>query len=139
MLGSARKEIRNMSAPTEAEDMTLEALQKEYDLFRSLGARVITMNASMGNHNFNHQVVQQLGDSKYLDKDLLFSHSASFTESEFAPIRASSTPETDLQIGMGHPVAFKDAAHGCRVGLGIKHHQQSEQRLSGPHTPAAAG
>lgn len=111
-------------APAEAEGMTLEALQKDIDLFRSLGARVITMHVAMGNYDVNHQIVQQLGDSKYLDKDLLFSHGASFTESEFALIRASgagvsSTPETDLQMGMGHPVAFKAAAYGCRVGLGI--------------------
>ncbi|OAA68000.1 Metal-dependent hydrolase, composite domain protein [Niveomyces insectorum RCEF 264] len=111
-------------APAEAEGMTLAALQQEIDLFRSLGARVITMHVAMGNYDVNHQIVQQLGDAGYLGRDLLFSHGASFTESEFALIRAagagvSSTPETDLQMGMGHPVAFKAAARGCHVGLGI--------------------
>ncbi|QKX61160.1 uncharacterized protein TRUGW13939_08307 [Talaromyces rugulosus] len=112
------------AAPTEAERMTEGSLKEEIDFFRSIGARVITMHVAMGCYDLNHQVVQHLGDNKYLGKDLLFSHGASFTDSELKLIQKagsgiSVTPETELQMGMGHPIAFKAASVGCHVGLGI--------------------
>ncbi|CAM1509795.1 Fc.00g001300.m01.CDS01 [Cosmosporella sp. VM-42] len=112
------------AAPTEAEGMTDAELREEIDFFRSIGARVITMHVAMGCYDRNHQIVQHLGDAKYLDKDLLFSHGASFTDSELKLIQEagsgiSATPETELQMGMGHPIAFKAAAAGCHIGLGI--------------------
>ncbi|KAL6240852.1 hypothetical protein RBB50_012267 [Rhinocladiella similis] len=111
-------------APAEAEAVSPEVLHEEIDFFRSIGARVTTMHVSLGNYDFDHKIVQRLGDDNYLDKDLLFSHGSSFTDSEISLIEKSgagisSTPETELQMGMGHPVAFKAAAAGCRVGLGI--------------------
>lgn len=112
------------AAPTEAEGMTEADLKEEIDFFRSIGARVITMHVAMGCYDLNRQVVQHLGDAKYLDKDLLFSHGANFTDSDLELLKKagsgiSATPETELQMGMGHPIAFKAAAAGCHVGLGI--------------------
>ncbi|KAK4939291.1 hypothetical protein LTR10_020380 [Elasticomyces elasticus] len=88
-------------APTEAEGMTEEALRDEIDFFRSIGARVVTMHVAIGNYA-----------------------ASSFTDSELDLIKntgsgISATPETELQMGMGHPIAFRAAEVGCHVGLGI--------------------
>jgi cytosine/adenosine deaminase-related metal-dependent hydrolase len=112
------------AAPTEAEGMEPSDLLQEIDFFRSIGARIITMHVAMGNYDLNNQVVQHLGDRDYLGKDLLFSHGSSFTDTELDLIHKSgsgisSTPETELQMGMGHPVAFRAAAAVCNVGFGI--------------------
>ena len=111
-------------APSEAELMSQTALQQEIDFFRSIGARVITMHVAIGNYDKGQKVVQHLGDARYLREDLLFSHGAALTDSELQLIREtgagiSVTPETELQMGMGHPVAFRAAQAGCNVGLGI--------------------
>jgi cytosine/adenosine deaminase-related metal-dependent hydrolase len=111
-------------APSEAEAMTQAALKQEIDFFRSVGARTITMHVAIGNYDQRQEVVQGLGDAKYLREDLLFSHGAAFTDSELRLIQEtgagiSVTPETELQMGMGHPVAFRAAEAGCNVGLGV--------------------
>ncbi|OQU99386.1 hypothetical protein CLAIMM_05022 [Cladophialophora immunda] len=112
------------AAPYEAEGMSYAALQDEIAFFRSIGARIITMHVAIGNYDTNRQVVQHLGDANCLGKDLLFSHGSSFTDSELQLIHdagagISATPETELQMGMGHPVAFRAAEAGCNIGLGI--------------------
>jgi cytosine/adenosine deaminase-related metal-dependent hydrolase len=111
-------------APSEAELTSQAALQQEIDFFRSIGARIITMHVAIGNYDRRQKVVQHLGDAKYLCEDLLFSHGSAFTDSELQLIQEtgagiSVTPETELQMGMGHPVAFRAAQAGCNVGLGI--------------------
>ena len=111
-------------APTEAEGMPAEVLRQEIDFFRSIGARIITMHVGMGTYDVGNQIVGQLGRDSYLGKDLVFSHGAEFTDAELELIRdsgagISATPETELQMGMGHPIAFKAADCGCHVGLGI--------------------
>lgn len=111
-------------APTEAEGMPAEVLRQEIDFFRSIGARIITMHVGMGTYDVGNLVVGQLGKDKYLGKDLVFSHGAEFTDAELdfitkAGAGISATPETELQMGMGHPIAFKAAECGCHVGLGI--------------------
>ncbi|KAK4891551.1 hypothetical protein LTR27_009882 [Elasticomyces elasticus] len=111
-------------APTEAELMTGPGLADEIAFFRGIGARVITMHVAMGGYDVGQQVVQRLGDTQLLSRDLLFSHGASFTESELRLIAQtgagiSVTPETELQMEMGHPIAFQAAEAGCNVGLGI--------------------
>ena len=111
-------------APTEAEGMSAEALRKEIDFFRSIGTRIITMHVCMGCYDVGNEVVQMLGDANYLGKDLVFSHGAALTDSELKLISASgsavsATAETEIQMGMGPPVAFRAADAGCKVGVGI--------------------
>lgn len=111
-------------APNEAEAWPMPALIDEIKFARSIGARVITAHVAMGCYDLNKQVVKQLGEAKILDHDLLFSHGSAFTteEIELCSKHESgvvSTPETDLQMGMGYPVAFRAADKGCRVGLGL--------------------
>ena len=111
-------------APAEAEGMPAETLREEIDFFRSIGARVITMHVGMGCYDVGNRIVQKLGDANYLGKDLVFSHGAAFTDAELdlmakAGSAVSVTAETEHQMGMGPPVAFKAAAAGCHVGVGI--------------------
>jgi cytosine/adenosine deaminase-related metal-dependent hydrolase len=111
-------------APAEAETMGIDNLRQQIALGRELGSTIITAHVALGQYDPGNQIVRQLGESKTLGKDLLFSHGSSFTTEECEYLAKSkagviSTPETELQMGMGRPVAFKAEGHGCHVGLGI--------------------
>ena len=99
-------------------------LQTEIDFARSLGCTIITGHVGLGHYDAGNQVVQKLADAKYLGPDLLFSHGSAWTDSECGALAqhksgVAATPDTDMQMGMGYPVAFRAVDHGCRVGLGI--------------------
>lgn len=111
-------------APNEPEAWPIADFMDEVKFAREIGARVITAHVAMGSYDLNKQVVQQLGDAEMMDRDLLFSHGSAFTEQEIDLCSKHesgvvSTPETDLQMGMGYPVAFRAADKGCHVGLGL--------------------
>lgn len=111
-------------APSEAEGVAEDILHEEIDFFRSIGTRIITAHVAMGHYDTNRQIVQRLGDANYLGSDLLFSHGNALTDSELALIAkhrcgVSTTVETELQMGMDHPIAFSAAQKGCNVGLGV--------------------
>jgi cytosine/adenosine deaminase-related metal-dependent hydrolase len=68
--------------------------------------------------------VQHLAEAGQLGPDLLFVHGATLTAAEQAAMAEagaglSVTPETEMQMGMGHPLAFTARAAGVRTGLGI--------------------
>lgn len=79
----------------------------------------------MGHYAMAHRkIVQDLADDNLLRPDIVFSHGASLTQSELAAIKVSgagivATPDTELQMGVGHPVAFHAADNGCHSCLGI--------------------
>jgi cytosine/adenosine deaminase-related metal-dependent hydrolase len=111
-------------APNEPEAWPLDAFIDEIKFARAISARVITAHVAMGHYDLNKQVVQQLGEANLLKRDLLFSHGSAFTDQEIDLCSTHkcgvvSTPETDLQMGMGFPVAFRAADGGCNVGLGL--------------------
>ncbi|KAJ5201498.1 uncharacterized protein N7498_006161 [Penicillium cinerascens] len=81
---------------------------EELVIARKLGARLAT----------------QFSDAKLMGPDIVFSHGAWMTDSELAAVRSSragivSTPDTELQMGMGTPIAWKAADLGCRTCLGL--------------------
>jgi cytosine/adenosine deaminase-related metal-dependent hydrolase len=110
-------------SPNEAQAIPTKQLIEEIKFSRSVGARIITAHVSMGNGDVdNRPIVQLLSDAGILGPDLLFSHGSAFTDSELAAIRESgasicATPDTELQMGMGHPVAFRAADAGCHTCL----------------------
>lgn len=111
-------------APNEFEAIPTSMLQTEIDFARSLGCTIITGHVGMGHYDGGNHVVQKLADAKYLGPDLLFSHGSAWTDAECDALAkhksgVASTPDTDMQMGMGHPIAFRAVDHGCRVGLGI--------------------
>jgi cytosine/adenosine deaminase-related metal-dependent hydrolase len=116
--------VRFGFAPFEAEAVPLEMLAAEIDLARSLGAAAISCHVAMGAYDSGAHVVEKLGAKGLLGPDLLFVHGAALTDHELDLIRdsgaaISSTPETELQMGMGFPVAQRAFEHGVRVGLGV--------------------
>lgn len=97
----------------------------ELVIARKLGARLATVHSSVVSHGGpKAEVVQQFSDAKLMGSDIVFSHGAWMTDSELAAVRSSkagivSTPDTELQMGMGTPIAWKAADLGCRTCLGL--------------------
>lgn len=97
----------------------------ELVIARKLGARLATVHSSVVSHGGpKAEVVQQFSDAKLMGPDIVFSHGAWMTDSELAAVRSSkcgivSTPDTELQMGMGTPIAWKAADLGCRTCLGL--------------------
>ncbi|MEN2975616.1 amidohydrolase family protein [Tistrella bauzanensis] len=111
-------------APAEAEAMPMADLLRELRLARELGAHSISLHVAMGAYDQRHRVVQHLAEAGQLGPDLLFVHGATLTAAEQAAMAEagaglSVTPETEMQMGMGHPLAFTARAAGVRTGLGI--------------------
>lgn len=112
-------------APNEVEAQEFDDTAREIAEARDLGARIVTMHVAHGPMDFLHKrTVQKLADAGALHSDLVFAHGASLTDSEIRGVCISgagvvSTPDTELQMGMGFPVAFRASDAGCRAGLGI--------------------
>jgi cytosine/adenosine deaminase-related metal-dependent hydrolase len=111
-------------SPQQPEAIPPEVLHREIRLCRDIGAHAISMHVAMGNYDGGNRVVEKLGAAGLLGPDMLFVHGASLTSGELDAIAAagaglSSTPETELQLGMGYPVAFSARGRGVRTSLGI--------------------
>ncbi|KPI45469.1 5-methylthioadenosine/S-adenosylhomocysteine deaminase [Cyphellophora attinorum] len=111
-------------APAELERCTYEEAIQEIEHGRSLGSAVITGHIAMGKYDTKHHLVRHFNEKQILKNDLLFSHGASLASDELDAIHASGaaisvTPDTEMQMGMGHPVAFKARDHGCTASLGV--------------------
>ncbi|KAH5382038.1 hypothetical protein HBI33_137140 [Parastagonospora nodorum] len=112
-------------APNELGSTAIEDIKEELKRSCVIGARVITCHVAMDHYDRAHQkIVQGLANDNLLWPDIVFSHGASPTEGELRAIKESSagivaTPDTELQMGMNHPVAFRAAENGCRSCLSI--------------------
>ncbi|KAL3443386.1 hypothetical protein BJX65DRAFT_199441 [Aspergillus insuetus] len=97
----------------------------ELDAARKLGARLITVHTSvMPGDVVKGEVIQNFSTAGRMGSDLVFSHGAYMTQDEMAALKKSgagvvSTPDTELQMGMGYPVAWKALDNGCRACLGL--------------------
>lgn len=116
--------VRFGFAPSEAEAMSFEDLVAEIRLARELDAAAISLHAAMGPYAFDAHLVEKLHAENMLGPDLLFVHGAAFTDLELKLISESggaisATPETELQMGMGFPVAWRASEHKVKVGLGV--------------------
>ncbi|EXJ75463.1 uncharacterized protein A1O5_02159 [Cladophialophora psammophila CBS 110553] len=106
-------------------DLTpIDQLVREIQHARSIGAKVITAHSSHGKWDPGNFIVRRLGQKKMVGPDLLFSHGTSFSEDELLLIQEygvgiCSTPDTELQMGMSHPIAFKAKDLGCKASLGV--------------------
>jgi cytosine/adenosine deaminase-related metal-dependent hydrolase len=108
----------------EIETMSPETVRAELSLARSLDAVAISCHAGTGAYDRGLRTVERLGEAGLLGPDLLFVHGAAFTDGELGLIRSSGgglsvTPETELQMGMGFPVAQRAYELGVKVGLGV--------------------
>ena len=120
----ARAPLRMGIAPSEVEAMPLDAIRREMELARELGAQRISCHVAMGAYDRGRRIVEQLAADGLLADDVLLVHGSSLTDDELdAVARAgagiSATPETELQMGMGHPVTARALARGVPTSLGI--------------------
>lgn len=111
-------------APTEVEAFPIEETAAEIRLARELGARRISCHAAMGAYDQGRRFVERLAALGLLGEDLLIVHGAALGDHELALLRdhgasISVTPETELQMGMGFPVARRALLAGVQTSLGI--------------------
>lgn len=111
-------------SPQEPEATAPDVFHDEIRLCRDIGAHSISMHVAMGNYDGQNRVVTKLVDAGLIGPDMLFVHGAALTDDELQAIMnsgagLSSTPETELQMGMGFPVAFSARSKGVRTSLGI--------------------
>ncbi len=111
-------------SPQEPEAVPPQVLHDEIKMCREAGARTLSLHVAMGNYDGANRVVEKLAAAGLLGPDLLFVHGAALTPGELEAIAASgaglsSTPETELQMGMGQPVALMPRSKGVRTSLGI--------------------
>lgn len=112
-------------APNEAQAVPMTQVIEEVKLSREIGARVITNHISMGNGDISHKaIIQSLADANLLGPDMVFSHCSALTDNELAEMKKSgaavcATPDTEMQMGMGHPVGFRAVDAGCKASLGL--------------------
>ncbi|KAK5194669.1 hypothetical protein LTR99_003172 [Exophiala xenobiotica] len=106
-------------------DLTpVDRLVQEIKHARSIGCSVITGHFNFGKWDPGNCIVRQLGQKGVLGPDLLLSHGNTLRDDELKMIALhecgiSSTPDTELQMGMSHPVAFKAKDRGCNSSLGV--------------------
>jgi cytosine/adenosine deaminase-related metal-dependent hydrolase len=111
-------------AATENEYFPMEMVEKEIRFARSLDVPVISIHAGMGAMSRHVKYITKLAGQGLLGPDLLFVHGASFSDKEIKMLAASgaavvSTPETELQMGMGFPVFPRIISAGGKAALGI--------------------
>ncbi|KAF7561498.1 hypothetical protein G7046_g2649 [Stylonectria norvegica] len=117
--------VRFGFSTSEPEITPYEKVAEEVRYAKSLGAAVITAhNHSIGKFHAKNDLVRNLEKSGLLGPDILLSHCAYLDDEELDLIKKrhmgiSSTPDTELQMGMGHPIAFKAKDHGCCASLGV--------------------
>jgi len=116
--------LRMGLAPVEVEYAPFEEVERELRFARELGAWRISCHVGMGKYDRGTRIVARLGEAGLLAEDLLLVHGSALGDDELAMIAdagagIAATPETELQMGMGHPVAARALARGARAALGI--------------------
>lgn len=91
---------------------------------RELHPKRISMHAGMGALMADNRLVKNLHGEGLLGEDCLFVHGGGFTDEELRILvdngcAVSSTPDTEMQMAMGHPVALRFEEFGGRASLGI--------------------
>jgi cytosine/adenosine deaminase-related metal-dependent hydrolase len=116
--------VRFGFAPSEPDVTPFDTVAREIQVARSLGAAVITAHINLGKYDPGNLVVRKMGQKGLLGPDMCLSHGNSLRDDELAAIKEngvglSTTPDTELQMGMSHPIAFKAADLGCKASLGV--------------------
>ena len=110
--------------PSEYDSTTEDVVKEELKLCRDLGSNVISAHVAMGYYDGHQNNVRKLARAGLIGSDMLFVHGSALTEEELTAIKEaeagiSSTPEVDLQMGMGHPIGLKYQKLGLRSSIGL--------------------
>jgi cytosine/adenosine deaminase-related metal-dependent hydrolase len=123
-LASSDARVTMGLAPYEIDATPYRTNVEEITFAREIGAQRISCHVAMGAYDSGQRFVERLGRDGLLGEDLLFVHGASLTDEELrmmadAGASVSATPETEMQMGMGFPVALRARDAGVRSSLGI--------------------
>ncbi len=116
--------IRFGVATNEYEFKPYDEVRSELTRIHRLEPHRISMHMAMGALCKDARIVQYFAEDGFLDERCLFVHGGGFTDAELRLMAdhgcaISSTPDTEMQMGMGHPVAYRFDKLGGRASLGI--------------------
>lgn len=116
--------VRFGFALSEPDWTPIDRLVHEIREARAMGAAIITGHISFGRWDPGNCVTRQLGEKRMLGPDLVLSHCNTLRDDELEYVRqygvgTSSTPDTEFQMGMCHPIAFKAKDVGATASLGV--------------------
>ncbi|MFW7348359.1 MAG: amidohydrolase family protein [Pigmentiphaga sp.] len=111
-------------APSELEGMPFDLSRSEIQFAREMAASRISLHVAVGAYDAGERMVTRLSDAGLLGNDMLFVHGAALTDAELKLLADSGaglsvTPETELQMGMGIPVAARALAAGVQTSIGV--------------------
>jgi cytosine/adenosine deaminase-related metal-dependent hydrolase len=111
-------------APFEIDAQPYDVNIEEIAFARELGAARISCHVAMGAYDAGNRFVERMGRDGLLGEDMLFVHGAALTDDELRRMAdsgaaVSATPETEMQMGMGFPVALRARDAGVRSSLGV--------------------
>jgi cytosine/adenosine deaminase-related metal-dependent hydrolase len=123
-LASSDARVTMGFAPFEIDARPYDTNVEEIAFGRELGAQRISCHVAMGAYDAGQRFVERLGKDRLLGEDLLFVHGAALTDDELRMMAdtgaaVSATPETEMQMGMGFPVALRARDAGVRSSLGV--------------------
>ena len=123
-LSSDDARVRLGIAPSELEGMPFELTAQEIAFARDLEVACLSLHVAMGAYDGGHKMVEQLHKAGLLREDMVFVHGSALTDHELRLLAdtgcgLSVTPETELQMAMGIPVASRSMQAGVHTGIGI--------------------
>ncbi|KAJ4863171.1 amidohydrolase family domain-containing protein [Trichoderma breve] len=110
-----------------------ETVTDLYQRCRQAGAKVITTHYCRGAIFGQHSIVDMLEGHGVLGPDILLSHATNLTDADakkLSEVKASisSTPDTEIQMGLGYPVCFRDDTKSIS-SLGVDCHSNNGSSL----------
>ncbi|KAF3073627.1 5-methylthioadenosine/S-adenosylhomocysteine deaminase [Trichoderma lentiforme] len=110
-----------------------ETVADLYQRCRQAGAKVITTHYCRGAIFGQHSIVDMLEGHGVLGPDILLSHATNLTDADAkklseAKASISSTPDTEIQMGLGYPVCFRDDTKSIS-SLGVDCHSNNGSSL----------
>jgi len=111
-------------ALTETEWFPMEFTRRQIEFAREISSRKISSHVGMAALSRNTHFIDRIAGAGLLGPDLLFVHGSSLSDRDLRLIAGAgaavvSTPETELQMGMGFPVLARAIDNGAKGALGI--------------------
>lgn len=115
--------VRMGLAATEFHALPLELFAREVQLADELGIPATFHTACLWDHPDSHEV-ESLAQGGFLREGQIHSHANVCSDHELGLLRdsgcsVSSTPETELQMGLGYPIYRRATDLGLTAGIGI--------------------
>ena len=111
-------------ATNEYEPKPYNEVRAEMKRIKAMEPSRISLHMGMGALCKDTRIVKYFEQDGLLDPNCLFVHGGGFTDQELRILAdhgctISATPDTEMQMGMGHPVAYRFADVGGTSSLGV--------------------